>query len=178
MPTELHPQTRYGRHGLRIPAAAWLTVLLAGTTALARDDPPRRIDFNREIRPILANACFACHGPDAAKRKGVSVPLRLDTEGGALADLGSYTAVVRGKPEESELIRRITSDDTNEVMPPTKTGKALTAREVGLLTEWVRQGAPYAKHWSYTKPIRPPLPDVRDASWPRNAIDRFILARL
>ncbi len=94
----------------------------AGGEALAGEPPPRPIDFNREIRPILSNACFTCHGPDAAKRKGVSKPLRLDNEAGAFADLGGYAAIVRGNPEESELIQRLISDDPTERMPPKGSG--------------------------------------------------------
>lgn len=153
---------------------------LAGGGARAGDppSPSRPIDFNREIRPILSNACFTCHGPDAAKRKGVAKPLRLDNEAGAFADLGGYAAIVRGKPDESELIQRIISDDPIEKMPPKEIGKSLTATEKELLTEWVKQGAPYAKHWSYARPVRSPRPKVTDTSWPKNAVDDFILARL
>jgi hypothetical protein len=147
-------------------------------TAADQSKPARAIDFNREIRPILSDRCFACHGPDAGKRKGVTRPLRLDTEEGMFADLGGYAAVVRGDPEESELVVRITSADALDVMPPSSSGKTLAPREVELLTEWVRQGAPYARHWSYVKPSRPPLPPVRQTSWPKNAVDRFILARI
>ena len=89
-----------------------------------------------------------------------------------------YAAIVKGDPEESEAIRRITSDDPNEVMPPRKSGKTLKPQDIETLTRWVKQGAPYARHWAYVKPTRPPLPEVKDASWPRNPIDRFLLARL
>src|SRR3954447_550946 len=143
--------------------------LLTGTGADA-GEPGQAIDFNRDIRPILSNHCFQCHGPDAKKRKGLSKPLRLDTKEGAFSDLGGYAAIVRGNAEESELIGRITSDDANDVMPPPSTGKKLSAREIECLCEWVRQGAPYSKHWSYVKPVRPRLPEVRDRSWPRNEV--------
>jgi hypothetical protein len=149
--------------------------LLAGAGV---DGGERTIDYNREIRPILSSHCFQCHGPDARKRKGLGKPLRLDTAEGAYTDLGGYAAIVRGNAEESEMIRRIASDDADEVMPPRSTGKRMSAREVELLRRWVRQGAPYATHWSYVNPVRPRLPDVRDGAWPRNAIDRFVLARL
>ncbi len=151
--------------------------LLTGAGAAA-GEPARPIDFNREIRPILSKHCFQCHGPDAKKRKGLSKPLRLDTEQGAFGDLGGYAAIVRGNTEESELIRRITSEDANDVMPPPSTGKKLSAREAERLGEWVRQGARYTKHWSYVNPVRPRVPEVRDRSWPRNEIDFFVLARL
>lgn len=136
---------------------------------------PREIDFNRDIRPILSDNCFQCHGPDENERQA---DLRLDTEEGALADLGGRAAIVPGQPEASELVRRVVSTDEFEQMPPADSAKKLTAAEIELLKEWIRQGAGFARHWSYVKPVRPALPAVQQADWPRNAIDRFILARL
>lgn len=138
------------------------------------------VDFNRDIRSILSNKCFKCHGPDQNERKG---GLRLDVRSGALTKLDSENvAIVPGKLDQSELIRRITSGDADERMPPADSGKKLSAVEIKALTDWVRQGAPYAKHWSYVKPIRPALPKFGvkhdDAKWPRNAIDHFLLRRL
>ena len=105
-------------------------------------------------------------------------PLRLDTEEGAFADLGGYAALVRGEPEESELVRRIATKDPNEVMPPSGHSARLPAVEVERLTEWVKQGARYERHWSYRKPVRPALPAVRATTWARNPIDWFLLARM
>jgi hypothetical protein len=122
------------------------------------------VDFNRDVRPILSNNCFACHGPDEKVRKG---DLRLDTRDGAIAN-----AVVPGKPEASTFIERIKAMDES-VMPPVKTGKKLTAKEVEILTQWVKQSAPYAVHWSYAKPVKPAVP--KGAAHP---IDAFILERL
>jgi mono/diheme cytochrome c family protein len=150
-------------------------MLLASPPAKADDRP---VDFNREIRPILSNRCYACHGPDAAKRKGVGKPLRLDTEAGAFADLGGYSAIVKGKPDESDLIQRVRSDDPAEVMPPPKHAAKLPKAEADRLARWVEQGAPYARHWSYARPTRPDLPEVQDSSWPKNPVDRFTLARM
>lgn len=162
-------------------AAASCVVLAACACGLggfgAQPEKPQRpatIDFNRDIRPILSNNCFQCHGPDEKERKG---SLRLDTQEGALADLGGHAALVRGKPEESELLRRVTAS-AGKVMPPRKTGKKLTSQHVELLTRWIKQGAPYARHWAYVKPAPPALPAVKDPLWPRNPIDHFILARL
>src|SRR5262245_4474088 len=132
------------------------------------------VDFNRDVRPILSNNCFACHGPDEKVRKA---ELRLDTREGATADLDGRRAVVPGKPEASELVARIAAQDT-EVMPPKKTGKKLSKAEINVLTRWVKEGATYAKHWAYVAPVRPVLPAVQNAAWPKNAIDRFTLARL
>src|SRR5439155_11365271 len=149
-------------------------VIMAGRHA--RADSP--VSFNRDIRTILSNNCFKCHGPDPAQRKGVNQPLRLDTAEGATADLGGYAAIVPGKPEQSALVQRITSRDESEAMPPKATGKKLTPREIELLTTWIRQGAKYTPHWSYIKPARLEMPAVKNQAWVRNAIDRFILARL
>lgn len=133
------------------------------------------VDFNRDVRPILSNNCFACHGPDEKVRKA---ELRLDTREGAIADLGGHAAIVPGKTDSSELIKRVVSTERGEVMPPVKTGKKLTANEVEILKRWVKEGANYSKHWAYVAPVRPELPAVKNTAWPKNAIDRFILARL
>ncbi|HEX7376239.1 MAG TPA: DUF1553 domain-containing protein [Pirellulales bacterium] len=148
-------------------------LLLAGSASAAP-----KIDFNRDVKPILSNVCYKCHGPDPAERKGGSDGLRLDTPAGASADLGGHAAIVPGQPEQSALIARITSSDPDEVMPPAASGRKLSSREIEILTQWIREGAHYAGHWSYVKPVRPALPAVSDAAWPRGAIDRFILARL
>jgi hypothetical protein len=145
---------------------AFLVSLLAAAPAFA--DTP--IDFNRDIRPILSNNCFQCHGPDEAERKG---DLRLDTAEGA-----TEAAIVPGKPDESQLIERVTTKQGG-LMPPPKTGKKLTAKEIELLTAWVKQGARYAVHWSYAKSVRPTPPEVRgQKSEVRNPIDNFVLAAL
>lgn len=158
--------------------AAWVVALLgAGVAWSARAAEP--VEFNRDIRPILSNACFKCHGPDPAERQGGGEGgLRLDDETGALADLGGYAAVVRGQPDDSELIQRITTDDADLVMPPPASGPRLGPREVALLSTWIEQGAPFARHWSYVVPVRPAVPQVQQQDWPRNDIDRFLLARL
>jgi len=133
------------------------------------------IEFNRDIRPILSDKCFACHGPDPAAREA---DLRLDTEETAKEDRGGYAAVVPGDLEQSELVRRITSADETEQMPPPEAGKPLTPDEIKLLTRWVKEDAPWELAWSYVPPKRHPEPAVKDQSWPLNLIDRFILARL
>lgn len=125
--------------------------------------------FNRDVRPILSDKCYPCHGPDAGKRKA---KLRLDTPDGA------RRVIVAGKPAESDLFARITTSDASERMPPPKGGKELTADEVAILRRWIEQGAAYQAHWSYLPPQASPVPAVRDARWPRHDVDRFILARL
>jgi hypothetical protein len=135
--------------------------------------------FTRDIKGILSNRCVRCHGPDPEGRAGGGDEgLRLDTFAGATADLGGHAAIVPGKPDESELIARITSTDPDIVMPPPEAGERLPEKQVDLLKRWIAAGATYEPHWSYVRPSRPPLPAVKDTAWPKNAIDRFILARL
>ena len=133
------------------------------------------VRFNRDIRPILSDKCFKCHGPDANHRKA---DLRLDTLEGALADLGDYAAVVPGAPGKSELIARITTGDEDDVMPPPDSGKTLSDDEKKLFRDWIAQGGEYEAHWAYIPPKRPPMPTVSARAWPSGAIDRFILARI
>jgi mono/diheme cytochrome c family protein len=157
------------------PVLIALPFAFAITTITAAAD---KVDFNRDIRQLLSNNCFRCHGPDEKERKGGSDGLRLDTAAGATTDLGGHAAIVPGKPEASELIKRITSTDPDLVMPPGQGAKKLTPREVELLTQWIREGAKYSKHWSYEKPTRPEVPVVKNTAWPKNDVDRFLLARL
>ena len=133
------------------------------------------IQFNRDIRPILSDHCFACHGPDANHRKA---GLRLDTREGVVADLDGYSAVVPGEPARSELLARITTGDEDDLMPPPETGKPLTDEDKKRLRDWIAQGAKYEAHWAYLPAKRPALPSVSDRAWPSGAIDRFIMARL
>ncbi len=155
----------------------WLTVglLALALTGRAGAAPPAAVEFNRDVRPILSENCFACHGPDKGKRKA---DLRLDVEADAFADRGGYRALVAGKPDQSELYRRITEGEAARRMPPAKSGKHLTARQVELLRRWIEQGGKWQKHWSLIPPKRPPLPGRAKDGWSRNAIDRFVLARL
>lgn len=155
-------------------------LLNAASVAASDQDQPgdtssTSVDFNRDIRSILSNRCFTCHGPDEAERQA---DLRLDTRVGATADLGDYAAIVPGKPEASVLLERVSTSDPDLVMPPAGKGKPLSTQEIDLLTRWIKQGAEYAKHWSYEIPIRPDLPQTSDKTWHKNAIDAFILARL
>jgi hypothetical protein len=143
-----------------------LALLALSTAALAK---PHAVQFSRDVLPILSRNCFLCHGPDARARKA---KLRLDTKDGARGVL------VPGKSDASELIHRIESDDAHERMPPQKSNRQLTAAEKALLRRWVDQGAPWGKHWAFETPVRPALPAVRDAAWPRNPMDRLILAGL
>ena len=134
-----------------------------------------RIDFDREIRPILSEFCYACHGPDAKARKA---DLRLDRKEDAFRDRSGSAVIVPGKLTESELIARITSDDPDEMMPPPKFKKRPAAAQIEQLRRWIAEGAKWEGHWSYSLPPSIPAPPVRDERWPRNPIDCFVLARL
>ena len=134
------------------------------------------VDYNRQIRPLLANNCLACHGSDAAERKAT---LRLDMRESAIGKAESgELSIVPGKPEASELISRINSTDNDLRMPPPETKKKLTDAEKELLKQWIAEGAKYQTHWAFSAPKKPALPDVKDKSWPRGEIDFFISARL
>jgi mono/diheme cytochrome c family protein len=154
---------------------ALLGAALLVTTGAARSAEPAPVEFNRDIRPILSDNCFSCHGPDKAKRKA---KLRLDTEEGAFADLGGRRALVPGDPARSELIARVTAEDETERMPPPASGRKLTPQQIDLLRRWVAEGAKWQKHWTFLAPRRPPLPAVRNLLWERDPIDAFVLARL
>ena len=129
------------------------------------------VEFNRDVRPILAEHCFACHGPDANQRKA---DLRLDVRDNAVEN----GAIIPSDASGSELVRRINVDDPDQVMPPPTTRKPLTAAQKKSLERWIANGAEYSQHWAFVAPRRPSLPDVTLGTWPRGAIDRFVLARL
>ncbi|MFT5127316.1 MAG: hypothetical protein ACI8W8_000919 [Rhodothermales bacterium] len=128
------------------------------------------IDFNRDVRPILSDRCYHCHGPDAKNSKS---DFRLDTKANVFADLGGYFGVKPGSLKESELHARIHTDDADDVMPPLDSNRQLSQAEKKILDEWIEQGAPYAGHWAFEKPTRPALPNPQG-----NPIDAFVHARL
>ena len=149
-----------------------LLVLLLASTGLRAGT----LGYNRDIRPILSENCFPCHGADSAARKA---NLRLDRfEDAILPRKDSQPAIVPGKPQDSALVSRITATDPDDIMPPTKTHKFLTAEQKELLKQWIASGAKYQPHWSLIAPTRPKLPEVQNRRWVRNPIDAFIIARL
>ncbi len=150
-----------------VPRIVLITILLLPIGVSAAPD------FSREVLPIFSDNCFQCHGPDANARKA---KLRLDREEFALRK--KDVLIVPGRSEESELIARIFSSDPDEQMPPPDSKLKLTATQKATLKAWVDSGAKWGKHWAYEPPRRPPLPKVKNAKWPRNEIDNFILARL
>ena len=135
------------------------------------------VQFNRDIRPILSENCFACHGPDAAKRM---TSLRLDNELGPATVLsGGRKAIVPGDPGSSELFLRVSASDPSRRMPPAAMGHdPLADREIELLRQWIAEGAQWQGHWAFLPPQRPPLPAVEHPGWPVNPVDRFILRRM
>ena len=152
---------------LCIVAVCWLS------TSLSAAEP--RIDFNRDVRPILSDNCFACHGPDDEQREA---GLRLDTPDGLVKPNEGRIPVVAGQPLKSELLKRLTTKDADAHMPPAKFGKTLTPAQVELIRKWIEQGAQWKQHWSFVAPVRPALPSVSQPAWLRNEIDAFVLARL
>ena len=153
-----------------------LLLIEAGTlVAAAANEGEAKLDFNYDIQPIISQKCFSCHGPDDEAREA---KLRLDLRDEAIKERDGIRAIVPGDPAASEIIARITSKDRDEVMPPPKEGHPLTEREIELVKKWVAQGAEYKTHWAWTKPERPPIPEVADPSLVRNPIDAFIIARL
>jgi hypothetical protein len=159
----------------RALAPAALVVVLSGLAARGAE-PARTIDYQRDVRPILADKCFTCHGPDDAKREA---GLRLDSLAAATRPAESgERAIVPKDPEASELLFRVTADDATLRMPPAGTTKTVSPAEAETLRAWIAQGAVYTNHWAFTPPSRPALPEVKGEGWVRNPIDRFVLARL
>jgi mono/diheme cytochrome c family protein len=164
------------QHAPTLPLLAASAVLSALGISGAAAATTAEISFNRDIRPILAENCFSCHGPDPGGRKA---GLRLDTEAGLFEKRKEDPApVLRGNAEGSELFKRLLSKDKDEVMPPPESHKALKPAEVALLKRWIDSGAPWQRHWSFIPPEKSPLPAVKDGNWPKNAVDRFVLANL
>ncbi|MBI5756883.1 MAG: DUF1549 domain-containing protein, partial [Planctomycetales bacterium] len=169
---------------MKLQSSGW-TGLVIGcvlvTTSADAAPPAMKVDFNRDIRPILSNVCFECHGPDGNQRKA---ELRLDTKDGVFRSQDDVTNVVAGKPAESEIYLRVVSTDPEQRMPPPKFGKQLAKEQTDLIKLWIEQGAEWKGHWAFVPPTRPDLPVVtgpRATGQPpflRTPIDQFILAEL
>src|SRR5687768_7791418 len=141
------------------------TVLFLAAPLTAADRPP--VDYTRDVRPILTNSCWACHGPDEKARKA---KLRLDVR-----DEAVKKAIVPGKGGESPLYQRVTAPDHDEVMPPPTAKKpAVTADQAAVLKRWIDEGAKFDQHWAYVKPVRPAVPDVKNKGWVVNPVDAFV----
>jgi mono/diheme cytochrome c family protein len=154
---------------------ASIVALLSLTVApiSAQDD---KMDFGRQIRPLLAEKCFACHGLDGETR---ATDLRMDTNDGLFAMLESGgVGIVPGDLDKSLIYQRLTSEDEDERMPPAEAEKQLSEEEIDLVRRWIDQGAEWQQHWAWVAPQRPQLPKIDDTAWPRNEIDHFVQARL
>ena len=164
-----------------IPLTAMLVcfciAVLGLSTAFAEHHETEQasINYNLDIRPILADNCYACHGPDAKTRQA---NLRLDTKAGAFSEPSGYPVIVPSKPEESELHLRIVSNDDTYRMPPADFNKTLTPVQIEAITQWIREGAKWEEHWAFTTPVSSTPSDVQNEDWVRNPIDAFILSRL
>ncbi len=144
----------------------WAVVLLA---RIATASEP--VDFDRDIRPLLSNTCYTCHGPDANKREA---DLRFDDKASVFAARDGNAIVLPGQPEKSELIRRVTSTDPDERMPPPDAGQQLSAAQVQLLEQWITEGAPWQQHWSFARLVRPQVPAVAHSDWTQLPLDAFV----
>ena len=180
----------------RLAICAYIAALqIASTDMASASDPPGKLQYNRDIRPILSDKCFRCHGPDAAQRQA---NLRLDRPAsdsagstGAEASIAEKTStqkngtqkrstsvIVPGEPQHSELFRRIAIESSDERMPPVDSGSELSASEINLIRRWIAEGAEYQPHWAFVAPQRVLLPTVQQTQWPRGSIDHFVLAQL
>jgi hypothetical protein len=152
-----------------------LSALLAAVAVSLPAQKAKGVDFQRDIRPILSDACFHCHGPDKGSRMA---GLRLDTRDGAFGQRKSGFPIVPGKPADSLILARIHHQNPALRMPPASSHKELTAEQKSTLRTWIEQGAPWQEHWAFNAPEKKPLPAVKEAGWVRNPIDAFLLARL
>src|SRR6266853_2793995 len=148
------------------PVLVMLLGLASGRGAVSSS----QVDFSRDVLTILSDNCYECHGPDETARKA---KLRFDTKEGAFRVKDGKTVIVPGKSAESELVRRVTSSDPEEVMPPRKSNRNLTASQIGLLRRWVDEGAKWGVHWAFVAPARSRLPKTNLKGWARNGIDYF-----
>ena len=181
MPPVPRPRSRVGSFVAASRLLACVSLLVAFASAQHEGVEPvpkpaaNTIDFARQVQPILAQHCYTCHGPDDKKRKA---DLRLDRRDDAFAVREGGAAFVAGDPEKSVALRHITSSDPDERMPPPDAGDALKPAEIATLRAWIAGGAPWSEHWAFVPPVRPPVPTVREATWPKNDVDRFVLSRL
>ncbi|HEV7225998.1 MAG TPA: DUF1553 domain-containing protein, partial [Pirellulales bacterium] len=164
-------------HRHRIACAALLSLASAAIAQAVRgaDPPAAAVEYNRDVRPILSDRCFRCHGPDSASRQA---ELRLDRRESATSEHDGVRAIAPGEPQASELLRRLVADDLDERMPPADSGERLSADQIAVLRRWIEQGAEYQPHWSLIPPQATPPPEVRQRDWPKGEIDRFLLHRL
>ena len=158
-----------------IPLAMALAALASAATAAPAISPAARVDFQQDVRPILSDACFACHGPDANARQA---NLRLDTREGAFADRGGYRLIIPGNASESRLYQRMSHAEAVARMPPPMAERRPAPEDVETIRRWIDQGAEWSSHWAYEPPVRPAVPEAESEDRPLGEIDRFVTARL
>ena len=183
-PFSRFPATRKGDENLKLrllfvlllsASLAWILGAPQAAPVAAADAPTKPVDFNREIRPILSDNCFTCHGPDEKQRMA---NMRLDETEGLFVDRGGYKIITPGNAAQSKLYQKISSNNPAFRMPPVYSGRTLTEKQIELIKQWIDQGAKWETQWSFVAPKRPPVPEVKDKTWVRNPIDSFVLARL
>ncbi len=152
-----------------------VTSLILFICSLTMANPPRKLEFNRDIRPILSENCFHCHGQDPHHREA---KLRLDDRDSATADREGYAVITPGQPNDSELMFRLLAKDEAEQMPPPSSNKHVTPEQTALIRRWIAEGAAYEKHWAFIPPKTPTPPQVKATHWPRTPVDNFVLSRL
>jgi hypothetical protein len=156
--------------------SSWPTLFAIFAGFAAASPAAEKIDYSRDVLPILSANCFKCHGRDISTRKG---KLRLDLRDAALALRNDGLApIAPGKPDDSEILLRVASTDDDERMPPADKGRALNSSEIETLRAWIQQGAEYTEHWAFLPPAKASLPAIQDAAWAASPVDRFIKARL
>ncbi len=154
-------------------SALIISSLSISAVVLGSESP---VDFNRDVRPILSDRCYGCHGPDADK--GRKAGLRLDEFAGATKELKSgERAIVPGDIAKSAMVHRMRTDDPEEIMPPPELHRPLSAAEKDILTRWIKQGAKYDPHWAFVSPRATPAPQVADPAWVKDPLDAFIAAQ-
>ena len=161
-----------------IAAGLGLFILIEACNPFGRQEKENKVSYNFDIRPILSDKCYPCHGPDANKRQA---GLRLDIAKVAYDVLKEHPrahALVPFKPDSSQVYLRISSDDTSMMMPPPVSNLKLNPNEIALIKKWIEQGAPYEPHWAFVPPVKPAIPEVKEKDWAKNEIDYFILQKL
>jgi hypothetical protein len=164
------------KHFHTMPKTSSIALLVALLGLSTSSQAASGIEFNKDIRPLLADACFHCHGPDPGTRKA---GLRLDTEAGFFtAKKGEEPTVIKGQPDKSSLYQRLLSTDEDEIMPPPESHKELKPAQVAMIKAWIEQGAPWQPHWSLIPPQKPVVPVAKDKAWVKTPIDNFVLSKL
>jgi len=169
------PQAWLGLRNCAKSLSIAIVCLASANPVVATEPTADVVQFNRDVRPILSDHCFQCHGPDQKNRKA---DLRFDQDDTLTTGPADGRLIQPKNPEESDFFQRLVTDDSEQKMPPPSHGRPLTADQIGTIKKWIEQGAEWQKHWSLIPPQRPAVPAVQNSSWPRNSIDHFVLSSL